>query len=308
MDAKAKEVSSESSSILHNQREFSLAIFSPDLERSYLPEEKAVPDQLKGVPQKHLVTRQISASPTEDVSDLINKKTICKQDIESSATRLSETRQMEAFSPLVGSGIDVMGRSKEDSVPLLDHLQASYSEPSTHKTLLWDSFQRLSGIGILHETLPEEVGDLSLNSSTSSETTFKLEPKSYVHSDAFPDDVGKRQAVPELDSNLRALLTSYEAQKKLSKIGKGSHLSKTLEQHKVELNPVAQDVQADDTHSVLDTQDMFIDCTKPSSHMSLDERTQTVSPLTKAFLMEQKLRTILPCRLGKFLPHLKGKS
>ncbi|GAB1288616.1 HAUS augmin-like complex, subunit 6 [Apodemus speciosus] len=309
VDAKAKEVSSESSSTLHNQREFSLAIFSPDLERSYLPEEKAVPDQLKGVPQKHLVARQISASPTEDVSDSINKKRICKQDLESAATRLSETRQMEAFSPIVGSGIDVMGRSEEDSFPVLNHLQASCSEPSTHKTLLWDSFQRLSGIGILHETLPEEVGELSLNSSTSSETTFKLEPKSYVHSDAFPDDVGKRQAIPELDSSLQALLTSYEAQKKLSKIGKESHLSnpKTLEQHKVELSPVAPDVQ-DDTHTVLDTQDMFTDCTKPSSHMSLDERTQTVSPLTKAFLMEQKLRTMLQCRLGEFLPHLKEEE
>ncbi|XP_076790810.1 HAUS augmin-like complex subunit 6 isoform X2 [Arvicanthis niloticus] len=281
--------SSESSSILQNQREFSMALFSPDFDRSYLPEEKDVPYQLKGVPQRHLVTSQISEPPTEDESDLINKKMICKQD--------SETRQVEAFSPGVASGVDVMSRSKEDCVRVLDHSQASCSESSTHKTLLWDSFQRLSGIGILHETLPEEVGRLSLNSSTSSETTFKLEPKSYVHSDAFPDDVEKNQAIPELHSNLQALLTRYEILKKsLNKIRKESHLSnpETLEQHKVELSPLAKDVQADDTHTVLDTRDLFIDCTKPSSHMSLDERTQSASPLTKAF--------------GEFLPNLEEEE
>ncbi|XP_031233662.1 HAUS augmin-like complex subunit 6 isoform X2 [Mastomys coucha] len=304
VDAKAREMSSESSPMLHSQREFSLAIFSPDFDRSYLPEEKAVPDQLKGVPQKHLVTSQISEPPTEDVSDLKNKKMICKQDLECATTMLPGTRQKEAFSSVVGSGIDVMGRSKEDCVPILDHSQASCSEPSTHKTLLWDSFQRLSGIGILHETLPEEVGRLSLNSSTSSETAFKLEPRSYVHSDASPDDVGKG-----LDSNLQALLTSYEALKKsLSKIRKESHLSnpRTLEQHKAELSPVVKDVQADDTF--WDSRDLFMDSTKPSSHMSFDEETQTVSPLTKAFLVEQKLRTTLPCSLGEFLPNLKEEE
>lgn len=306
VDAKAGDVSSESSSTLHNQREFSMAIFSPDFDGSYLPEEKAVPDQLTSVPQKHLVTSQISEPPTEDESDLINKKMICKQDLECAATRLSETRQMEAFSPAVGSGIDVMGRSKEDCVRLLDYSQASCSEPSTHKTLLWDSFQRLSGIGILHETLPEEVGHLSLNSSTNSETTFHLEPKTYVDSDAFPDGVGKRQAIPELDSNLQSLLSSYEALKKsLNKIRKESRLS-NLEQHKIELSPVAK--QVDDTCTVLDTQDLFVDCTKLSSHVSFDERTQTVSPLSKAFLVEQKLRTTLPCRLGEFLPNLKEEE
>ncbi|XP_021055809.1 HAUS augmin-like complex subunit 6 [Mus pahari] len=309
VDAKDREVSSESSSTLHNQREFSLAIFSPDFDRSYFPEERAIPDQLKGVPQKHLVTSQISEPPTEDVSDLVNKKMTCKQDLECATIRLSETSQMETFSPVVGSGIDVMGRSKEDCVPVPvpDHSQASCSEPSTHKTLLWDSFQRLSGIGILHETLPEEVGRLSLNSSASSETSFKLEPKSYVHSDAFLDDVGKGQAIPELDSNLQALLTSYDALKKsLRKIREESHLSnpKILEQHKVELSPVAKAVQTDDAHTVWD----IIDCAEPSSHVSLDEKTQTLSPLTKAFLVEQKLKTTLPCSLGEFLPNLNEEE
>lgn len=167
----------------------------------------------------------------------------------------------------------------------------------------------MSGIGILHETLPE-VGRLSLNSSTSSETSFNLEPKSYVHSDAFADDVGKGQAIPELDSNLQARLTSYEALKKsLSKIREESYLSnpKTLEQHKVELSSVAKAVQADDAHTVWDTQDLFIDYAKPSSLVPLDGKTQTVS-LTKAFLVEQKLKTTVPCSLGEFLPSLKEEE
>ena len=73
-----------------------------------------------------------------------------------------------------------------------------------------------------------------------------------MHSDAFADDVGKGQAIPELDSNLQARLTSYEALKKsLSKIREESYLSnpKTLEQHKVGLSSVAKDVQSDETHS-----------------------------------------------------------
>lgn len=285
-----------------------MAIFSSDFDQSYLPEEKTVPDQLRSVPQKPLVTSQIGDPPTEDESDLVNKKSFSEQDLECVTTRLSETGQMETFSLAVDSGIDVVGRREEDSFRKSHHSQASCSEPSTRKTLFWDSFLRMSDIGILHETLPE-VGYLSLNSSTTSETNFRLEPNSYVHSDAFPDDDGKRQATLEVDSSFQAILSSYEALKKsLNKIRQESHLSnsKTLEQDKVGLSPVAKDMQADDTHTFLGTQDLFY--TEPSSHMSFDERTQSLSPLTKVSLVEQKLRTTLPCSLREFLPNLKGKS
>ncbi|KAL1777459.1 HAUS augmin-like complex subunit 6 [Sigmodon hispidus] len=310
VDAKAKEVSPESSPVLNSQRDLSLAIFSSDFDQSYLTEEKAVPDQLKNVPQIPLVISQIGEPPTEDKSDLISKKVLCKQDLECANTRLSETGQVDAFSLAVGSGVDVMGKSVEDS-GILDHSQASCCEPFTHRTLLWNSFQRLSGIGILHETLPEEAGRLSLNSSVNSETNFRLEPNSYMHSDASPDDdAGKREATPEIDSSFQAILSSFEALKKsLKKIREESHLSspKTLEQH-TEWSPAAKDKQADDTHTTLSMQDLFIDYTKPSPHMSLDERTQSVSPLTKVSLAEQKLRTELPCSLSEFQPSLKGKS
>lgn len=288
-----------------------MAIFSSDFDQSYLPEEKAVSDQLKSVPQKPLVTSQVSEPPMQEESDSINKKMLCEQELECAATRLSETGQIAAFSLAVGSGIDVMGKREEDSVQLLEHSQASCSEPSTHKTPSWDPFHRLSGFGILHETLPEEAGHLSLNSSTNSEINFRLDPSSCVYSDTFPDDVGKRQAPPEVDSSFQAIFSRYEALKKsLNKIRKESHLSnpKTLEQHKIELSPIAKDLQADDTHTFLGTQDWFTDYTKPSSHMSLDERTQSVSPLTKVSLVEQKLRTTLPCSLREFLPNLNGKS
>ncbi|ERE81967.1 HAUS augmin-like complex subunit 6-like protein [Cricetulus griseus] len=309
VDVKAREVAPESSPVLNNQRELSMAIFSSDFDQSYLPEEKTVPDQLRSVPQKPLVTSQIGDPPTEDESDLVNKKSFSEQDLECVTTRLSETGQMEAFSLAVDSGIDVVGRREEDSFRKSHHSQASCSEPSTRKTLFWDSFQRMSDIGILHETLPEEVGHLSLNSSTTSETNFRLEPNSYVHSDAFPDDDGKRQATPEVDSSFQAILSSYEALKKsLNKIRQESHLSnsKTLEQDKVGLSPVAKDMQADDTHTFLGTQDLFY--TEPSSHMPFDERTQSLSPLTKVSLVEQKLRTTLPCSLREFLPNLKEKE
>ncbi|KAL6050942.1 hypothetical protein STEG23_009300, partial [Scotinomys teguina] len=309
VDAGAAEVSPESSPVLHRQRDLSMAIFSSDFDQSYLPEEKAVPDQFKSVSQKPL-TSQIGEPPTDE-SDLINKKMLCEQDLECATSRLPDSGQMEAFSRAVGGGRDVMGGSEGDSVQIADYSRASYSDPSTRKTLLWDSFQRLSGIGILHETLPEEVGHLSLNSSTSSETNFRLEPNSFVHSDAFPGDVGKRQATPEVDSSSKAIVSSWETLKKsFNKIREEHPLShpKTLEQHNLELSPVAKDKQADDTHTVLGTQDLFIDYTKPSSHIPLDERTQSVSPLTKVSLVEQKLRTVLPCSLREFLPNLKVSS
>ncbi|XP_035309622.1 HAUS augmin-like complex subunit 6 [Cricetulus griseus] len=308
VDVKAREVSPESSPVPNNQRELRMAIFSSDFDQSYLPEEKTVPDQLRSVPQKPLVTSQIGDPPTEDESDLVNKKSFSEQDLECVTTRLSETGQMETFSLAVDSGIDTVGRREEDSFRKSHHSQASCSEPSTRKTLFWDSFLRMSDIGILHETLPE-VGYLSLNSSTTSETNFRLEPNSYVHSDAFPDDDGKRQATLEVDSSFQAILSSYEALKKsLNKIRQESHLSnsKTLEQDKVGLSPVAKDMQADDTHTFLGTQDLFY--TEPSSHMSFDERTQSLSPLTKVSLVEQKLRTTLPCSLREFLPNLKEKE
>lgn len=313
VDLKARGVSPESSLALKNQRELSMAIFSSDFDQSYLPEEKAVPDQLKSVPQKPLVTSQKSETPTQDESDSINKKMLCDQELECAATRLSETGQMAAFSLAVGSGIDVIGKREEDAVGLLEYSQASCSEPSTCKTLSWDPLQRLSGFGILHETLPEEAGHLSLNSSTSSETSFRLDPSSCVCSDVFPDDVGKRQAPPEVDSSFQAILSSYEALKKsLNKIKEDSHLSnpKTPEQHKVELSPVAkdlQDLQVDDTHTFLGTQDLLTDYTKPSFHTSL-ERIQSVSPLTKVSLVEQKLRTTLPGSLREFLPNLREEE
>lgn len=309
VDVKAREVSPESSPVPNNQRELSMALFSSDFDQSYMPEEKAVPDQLRSVPQKPLVTSQIGDLTTEDGSDLGNKRMFCEQDLECVTTRLSETGQMEAFSLAVDRGLDMVGVREEDSVGKSDHSQASRSESSTRKTLFWDSFQRLSGIGILHETLPEEVGHLSLDSCITSETSFRLEPNSSVHSDAFPDDVGKRQTTPEVDSSFQAILSSYGALKKsLNKLRQESHLSNsmTLKQDKVELSPVAKDMQANDTHTFLGTQDLFY--TKPSSHMFFDERTQSVSPLTKVSLLEQKLRTTLPSSLREFLPNLKEEE
>uniref|UniRef100_A0A8C6RJJ4 HAUS augmin-like complex, subunit 6 n=1 Tax=Nannospalax galili TaxID=1026970 RepID=A0A8C6RJJ4_NANGA len=291
---------SEPSLVLPDQRELSMALFFSDFDKSYLPEEKVISDHLSGMPQKNLVTSHIGESPTEDESDLLNKKVMCKQDSECTATKLLETRQVETFSPAVGRRIDVTGSSEE-----------CIGEPSVRKTLLRDSFHLSDeDFGILHEILPEEVGDLSLNSSRGSETNFKLEPNSFVHSDIFPDDVGKRQTTPESDFNLQAIQGRYEALKKsLSKIKKESYVSnpETLEQHKVELSPMAKNMQAYDTH-FSDICDSLIDNTKPFSHMSLAKRQRSLSPLIKFSLVEQKLRTMVPHSLGELLPDLKEEE
>ncbi|XP_039330795.1 HAUS augmin-like complex subunit 6 isoform X1 [Saimiri boliviensis] len=326
MDTEHREVLPESSSVLHDQREFSMADFLfettvSDFGQSHSTEEKNVSD-CKCVPQKHVVTSHIDEPLTQNQSDLLNKKVICKQDLECIAlTKLSETSQMETFSPAVGSRIDVMRGSEEECTKILDHLQASCNKPSTDKTTLWNSFQVSSGIssesfkdtdfGILHETLPEEVGHLSFNSSSSSEANFKLEPNSPMHGGIFLEHVvERRQTTPESDVNIQALCSRYEALKKfLSKKREESYLSNPLtpERHKPVLSPVTQNVQTKDMLNFLDTHDLHTDHTKPSLRMSIGERKQSLSPLIKFSPVEQRLRTTISCSLGE-LPNLKEED
>ncbi|XP_036117393.1 HAUS augmin-like complex subunit 6 [Molossus molossus] len=166
--------------------------------------------------------------------------------------------------------------------------------------------------GILHETLPEEVGHLSLNSSSSTEANFKLELNSPMHSSIFPEDaVGERQTTPKSDFSLPAIYSRYEALKKsLIKKKEETYLSNSEapERHKPELNPTPQNMQTDDMLNLLDTQDLHTDYTKPSLHMSLGERKQSLSPLIKFSPVEQRLRTTMPCSLGELLPNLKEEG
>uniref|UniRef100_A0A8C9GYS9 HAUS augmin like complex subunit 6 n=1 Tax=Piliocolobus tephrosceles TaxID=591936 RepID=A0A8C9GYS9_9PRIM len=325
MDAEHREVLPESLPVLHSQREFSMDDFLlettvSDFGQSHSTEEKVVSD-CKCMPQKPVLTSHIDEPPTQNQSDLLNKKVIYKQDLECLAsTKLSETSQMETFSPAVGNRIDVMGGSEEEFMKILDHLEVSCNKPSTNKTMLWNSFQIPSGIssksfkdndfGILHETLPEEVGHLSFNSSSSSEANFKLEPNSPMHGGILLEDVvGGRQTTPESDFNLQALRSRYEALKKsLSKKREESYLSnsQTPERHKPELSPTPQNVQTDDVLNFLDTRDLHTDHRKTSLPMSIGERKRSLSPLIKFSPVEQRLRTTISSSLGE-LPNLKGK-
>ncbi|XP_037653165.1 HAUS augmin-like complex subunit 6 isoform X2 [Choloepus didactylus] len=314
MDTENREVLPESLPVLHNQTEFSMTSFlstTPvsDSRQSHLPEEKVVPDDLKCVPQKYVVASHTDEPPTQNQSDLLNKKIICKQDLECTALQT----KTETFCPAIENRIDVVGDSEEEHVKILDYLHTSYKEPSLHKTVLWNSFQVSGGIssksfqdidfGILHETLPEEVGHLSLNSSNNTEANFKLEPNSSVHS----GDAEEQQTTPNSDFSLQAICSRYEA---LSKAREDSSLAypETLERHKPELSLTASNLQTDDMFNFLDTYDLHIDYTKPSLHMSLDERKRSLSPLIKFSPVEQRLRTTIPCSLGEYLPNLKEEE
>ncbi|XP_043422161.1 HAUS augmin-like complex subunit 6 [Prionailurus bengalensis] len=329
MDTEDREISPESLPVLHNQREFSRTSFLSatsvsDSSHFHLPEEKVVSDCLKCVPQKHAGTSHIGGLSTQHQSDVLNKKIMDKQGLECAAlqNRLLETSQTETFSPAVGNRRVVMGSSEEEHVKIADHSKASYKEPFMHKSMLWDSFQVSSGIsstslkdidfGILHETLPEEVGHLSLNSSSSTEANFKLEPDSPVHSGIFPEDVvGERPTTPESDFNLQAICRRYEALKKsLSKKREETDFSnpETLERHKPELSPTPRNMQTDDMLDFLNSHDLHTDYTKPSLRMSLGERKQSLSPLIKFSPVEQRLRTTVPCSFGELLPNLKEEE
>ncbi|XP_007455628.1 PREDICTED: HAUS augmin-like complex subunit 6 isoform X1 [Lipotes vexillifer] len=324
MDTERREVLPESLAVVHNQKELNVdSFFSAttvsDSSHFHLPEEKVVSDCLKCVLQKPVVTSCIGEPTTQNLSDLLNKDIICKQDLECTAlqNRFLETSQIETFSPAAGNRRAVIGSSEEEYIKISDHSKASHKDLSMHKSMLWNSFQISSGIsssfkdsdfGILHETLPEEVGHLSLNSSSSTEANFKLEPNSPMHSGIFPEGaVGGRQNTPESDFNLQATCSGYEALKKsLPKQREEICLSnpETLERHKPELSLTSQYMQTDDMLNFLGTHDLHIDCTKPSSRMSLGERKRSLSPLIKFSPVEQRLRTTIPCSLGEHLPNL----
>ncbi|XP_044121541.1 HAUS augmin-like complex subunit 6 [Neovison vison] len=327
MDTEQREELPESLPVSHNPEEISktsslAASTVSHCSHFHLPEENVVSDCLKCVPQKHVVTSYIGGPSTQNQSDLLSKKIRCKEGLEHAVLQSKplETSQPETVSPAPGNRRVVMGSNEEGSS--IDHLQASYKEPFMHKSMLWDSFQLSSGtssrslkdidVGILHETLPEEVGNLSLNSSSSTEANFKLEPNSPMHSGIFPDSVvGERPTTPESDCNLQAICRRYEALKKsLSKKREESDLSnpETLEGHKPELSPMPTNMQTDDMLDFLGTQDLHVDYKKPSLRMSLGERKRSLSPLIKFSPVEQRLKTAIPCSLGELLPNLKEEE
>ncbi|XP_015991741.2 HAUS augmin-like complex subunit 6 [Rousettus aegyptiacus] len=320
MDIEHRKILPESLPVLHNQKEFSMASFfsattESDYSHSHLPEEKIVSDCLKCSPQKPVVTSLIGKPMTQSQSNLLNK-IICKQDLECTAlqNKLLETTQTETLSPAVSNKRDVIGSSEDEYIKILDYSPSPYKEPSMHKSMLWNSFQISSGIssnsfkgtdfGILHETLPEEVGHLSLNSSSSTEANFKLEPNSPMHSGIFPEDVVReRRMTPKSDLNLQSISSRYEALKKsLSKKMEEINLShsETPEGHKPELSPTPSNMQADNMCNFLDTHDLHIDYTKSSLRTSL-------SPLIKFSPVEQRPRIPISCSHGE-LPNLKEEG
>lgn len=331
MDTDHAEVLPDSVPVLHHQREFSMASFFSDFDPSYLPEEKVVLDSLEDVPQKHEANSHIGEPPTENKSDLLSKKTVCKQDLECMTlpTKRSETSSIEGFSSSVHNSISMlMDRSKDKYIKTSGHLQASSDETPMRKTVSWDSFQVLSGIsskslndmdfGILHETLPEEVGHLSLNSSSSSETNFKLESNSPGHCGIFPDDVMKgRPTTPESEFNFQAIHHSYEALKKsLSKTREESYFSNPeVLERQPEVSITAKNMPEGNILHLLDADDLLIDYAKPSVCTPLGERKRSLSPLIKFSPVEQKLKTTVPCSLGEpcsslgeLLPNVKEEE
>ncbi|XP_006864565.1 PREDICTED: HAUS augmin-like complex subunit 6 [Chrysochloris asiatica] len=326
MNTDHRDALSESLPVLHNQTAFSTASFlsaNPvsGCSQSHLPEVEVPSDCLKCVSQKCVAASHTGDPPTQNQSDMLNT-IICKQDLECTTlqTKLSET-QLETFSPAVHHRIHTIGGSKEQYVASPDHLQTSYKESSMQKTMLWNSFQISSGIssksyedtdfGILHETLPEEVGHLSLNSSNNTEVNFELESNSPVHDGSYPEDVGKIYTTPTSNFNLQALCSRYEALKKtLSKKKEESYLSypEILEKHKPELSLTPNNTQTDEMFNFLDAHDSYTGYPTPSVRESFGERKQSLSPLIKFSPEEYRLRTTIPHSLGEFLPNLKEEE
>lgn len=297
----------ESSPVLHAPKEFSMASFfsettASNTSQSHLCEERVVSDCLKSVPQKQ-VTSYINQSATSNESDLLNKNTD-KQllDCSVSQNKQSETSQTQSFSPAVVSRKDVIGSCEGEYDKILDCSQA-YQEPSIHKSVLWDSFQISRGIssslrdtdlGILQETFPEEIDNVSFNSFISTRASFQSDPNSPLPSNIFPEDaVVEGRTTPESDFSFQAMCS----RKYLSNTEETSPFNlETLERHKLEMKPTFPNVQTSDKVNTLDIQDLHIDYTKPL-RMSFGERKRSLSPLIKFSPVEQRWRSTIPCSL-----------
>lgn len=133
---------------------------------------------------------------------------------------------------------------------LLPHVHRQ-ENPSAHTTLSWDGSKMVdhcnsldnSGViqfGILHETLPDKLGNLSLNSTYSTETSDILENHS------IPDDLflGKPEnslTVTDCEMDIHSLRSCYEALKtaplSLTESGKSERQTPKLSKNKSESSP-----------------------------------------------------------------------
>ncbi|CAM4558901.1 unnamed protein product [Lepidochelys olivacea] len=260
-----------------------------DLNVSNLLEGKSSLSWMTPAPKKQLAVSHISESPTQIPAErsweLGSKQTV-------SSKSLSEDPEESVF-PAVDKSMNPLDNSAEEYIKT-DALSPYLCQNSSmHTTLSWDASQMVSGtssdsheviqFGILHETLPEELGNISLNSSKSLETDDEVEGNSR-DSKSLANIVKNDWAAQECKLDLQSIRNRYEALKKtvfgneadsfqspsrkqFLRCGSEKNLTPGCTETKEVFSPVGK-LYALDAEYI-----------KTPSRMSLFERRHTLSPL-----------------------------
>uniref|UniRef100_A0A8C0IUK1 HAUS augmin like complex subunit 6 n=1 Tax=Chelonoidis abingdonii TaxID=106734 RepID=A0A8C0IUK1_CHEAB len=196
-----------------------------DLNVSNLLERKSSVSCMTPAPKKQVVVSHGSESSTQIPAtrmpdnerswELGSKHTV-------SSKSLTENLEESVF-PTVDKSMNPLDNSAERDIKT-DALSPYFCQNSSvHTTLPWDASQMVSStssdsneviqFGILHETLPEELGNISLNSSESLETDDEVECNSR-DSKSLENIVKNEWASQECKQDLQSIRNRYEALKK----------------------------------------------------------------------------------------------
>ncbi|XP_075066809.1 HAUS augmin-like complex subunit 6 isoform X2 [Mixophyes fleayi] len=127
-----------------------------------------------------------------------------------------------SVSPFVEKIFEIQSCKLIDNIMLIP--TTSQENASANTTLSWNSSNiveysnssdshEVIQFGILHETLPEAVGNISLNSTTSAETT-ETDPKKESSDDPLLDNTERGWKIMERKLDIDSIRTRYEALKK----------------------------------------------------------------------------------------------
>ncbi|XP_067409233.1 HAUS augmin-like complex subunit 6 [Emydura macquarii macquarii] len=295
-----------------------------DINVSNLLEGKSSLSWLTPAPQKQVVVSHVNESPTQKPATRMpdNERSWehgLKPTISSKS--LSENPEESVF-PSVDKSMNLRDNSPEGYIKTDVLSPYLYQNSSMHSTLSWDASQMVSStstdsheiiqFGILHETLPEELGNLSLNSSKSSDTNDEVESNSR-DSKSLENTVKNKWTAQEYKLDLQSIRNRYEALKKTVFGNEADSFQpstgKQFVRHRSEINLTPECTETNEVFSPLGKRyALDAEYIKTPSRMTLFERKHTLSPLIAFSPVQERLRSMTQKKPGDFLQNLKEEE
>ncbi|XP_025047534.1 HAUS augmin-like complex subunit 6 isoform X1 [Alligator sinensis] len=270
-------------------------------------------------PLKQVIFSHISDSPIQKPASgaLANERTLQKE-LKGTVLNESLKENVQELMPAVDKNINVLN-SQEDCSKITNTLSPYCQNSSMHSTSSWDASQMVSGIssdsqdiihfGILHETFPEELGNLSLTSPQSSETDDILGSNS-TDIRSLTESTKNEWTTQECKLDLESIRKRYEALKK-TLFGNDSALAckKQFARNNSQLSFTPSSTE---THDVFSPSEKFFaldtEYIGTPSHMSLPHRKHSLSPLVSFTPVQERLRLVAQKEPGEFLHNSKEEE